>query len=317
MPELPEVETLRRDLEVALAGATVTGVEVTGLRSTRRHRDAAAFAEALSGRRLESFRRRGKYLLVGLGTGPDGLGPGPDGLRRGPDGLAPGAADPGGACPGRVDGPAVVRAPPDVLVVHLRMSGQLRLAASADEPRARHSHVVLGLADGREVRFVDPRTFGELFVTTSAVPELAGLGIDALDPGLTSDVLAGLLRRRRARMKPLLLDQRVVAGIGNIYSDEILWAARLRWCRRADGLRPAEVRRLHDAMHAVLAQAVQDRGSSLSDAQYVDLAGRGGTYQRRHAVYAREGLPCPRCGRSIERTAVAQRSHFWCRRCQR
>jgi formamidopyrimidine-DNA glycosylase len=275
MPELPEVETVRRDLAASVAGARVTSVAVTGLRSTRRHPSGEAFAAALTGRALAGFGRWGKYLLIDLDPGPSRL------------------------------------------VVHLRMSGQLILAPSPSVPLVKHSHVVMSFEDGRQLRFVDPRTFGELFVTGPDLPELAGMGIDALDPALTASALAGLLARRRSRLKPLLLDQRVIAGIGNIYSDEILWASRLRWSRPADSLRPVEVRRLYDAMTLVLAGAVEARGSSLGDNQYVDLSGQGGTFQARHQVYGRLGQPCARCGGAIERAVVAQRSHFWCRRCQR
>jgi formamidopyrimidine-DNA glycosylase len=272
LPELPEVETVRRDLAGALAGAVVAKVEASGARSIRRYPDAAPFVASLEGARLETFCRWGKYLLIGLDTGR-------------------------------------------VLVAHLRMSGQLLIAAPPAPPRPPHTHVVLDFEDGRQLRFVDPRTFGELFVTTPELPELAGLGVDAL--ALDLPTFRGLLRSRRARLKPLLLDQRVVAGIGNIYSDEILWTARLRWYRRADHLRPVEVARLHGAIGSVLTSAVQHRGSSLGDAQYVDLQGRPGAYQERHAVYGREGGACVRCGHVIERTVVAQRSHFWCRGCQR
>jgi formamidopyrimidine-DNA glycosylase len=274
VPELPEVETVRRDLSQTLIGAKVARVDVSGLRSTRRHADAASFAAALTGRVLGGFGRWGKHLLVDLS----------------------GSA---------------------VLVVHLRMSGQLLLVSSGDVPLVKHAHVVLTFTDGRQLRFVDPRTFGELFVTTPELPELAGLGIDALDPGLTAEMLGSALPARRARLKPLLLDQRFIAGIGNIYSDEILWAARLRSSRRADQLRPVEVRRLHAAIGEVLGAAVEARGSSLGDGQYVDLSGRPGTFQQRHAVYGRAGQACLRCGRVIERTVVAQRSHFFCRGCQR
>jgi len=201
-----------------------------------------------------------------------------------------------------------------VLVGHLRMSGQFLLVPSG-AAEVKHTHVRLALADGRELRFVDPRTFGELFVTTAELPELATLGVDAL--ALDRHMLGALLRARRARLKALLLDQRVIAGIGNIYSDEILWTARLRGVRPADRVRPVEVGRLYDAVAAVLGEAVERRGSSLADAQYVDLAGQPGSYQEAHQVYGRAGLPCPRCGRAIERTVVGQRSHFWCRNCQR
>jgi formamidopyrimidine-DNA glycosylase len=269
MPELPEVETVRRDLASSLDSALVTSVRVTGARSVRRR--PASFASSVCGQRLESFGRWGKYLLIGLA--PSG----------------------------------------SVLVVHLRMSGQIRLCAEGDVV-APHTHIVFGLEGGRELRFVDPRTFGEMFVTSAALPELAGLGPDALS--LSAPSLAALLAGRRARLKPLLLDQRFVAGIGNIYSDEILWTAQLRWSRPGSSLRPVEVRRLHGAIVGVLESAIARRGSSLRDAQYVDLMGVAGSFQAVHAVYDRLGLGCPRCGRPIERTVVAQRSHYWCRRCQ-
>jgi len=270
LPELPEVETVRRDLARELEGAVIDDVTVTGARSVRRN-DTRTFRRALRGATLVSFGRHGKYLLMGLDDGR-------------------------------------------VLVAHLRMSGQFLLVPSAAAP-VKHTHVRLALADGRELRFVDPRTFGELFVTTADLPELATLGIDALD--LDRPALEALLGARRGRLKALLLDQRVIAGIGNIYSDEILWTARLRGSRPANRLRPVEVGRLHDAIAAVLGEAVARRGSSLADAQYVDLAGQPGSYQEAHNVYGRAGLPCPRCGRAVERTVVAQRSHFWCRNCQR
>jgi len=287
VPELPEVETVRRGLQRWVAGAVVERVEITGRRSVRRHASTDELRVALTGRSLAGFGRRGKYLVATLGAGPDG--------------------DPGGD---PVDGAAR-------LVIHLRMSGQLRLAASTDVPRAAHTHVVLGLTDGRELRFVDPRTFGELFVTGPELPELATLGIDALDPALDGAALGALLRPRRARLKPLLMDQRVIAGIGNIYSDEILWVAGLRGSRPGASLRPVELRRLHAAVGEVLGAAVAAGGSSLADATYVDLLGQPGGYQHHHRVYARAGQPCDRCGRPLERSVVTQRSHYWCRRCQR
>jgi formamidopyrimidine-DNA glycosylase len=269
LPELPEVETVRRDLASTLVGAQVERVTVTGKRSVRRqHPDA--FAAALTGTSFESVGRWGKYLLVRLGSG-------------------------------------------QVLVAHLRMSGQFLLAPSADEPAPVHTHAYVTFSDGRELRFVDPRTFGELFVTSPELPELANLGPDALDVDLAR--LTSLLGARRARLNPLLLDQRVIAGIGNIYSDEVLWEARLRWYRQADRLRPIEVRRLHGAITSVLNEAIAHHGSSLGDGQYVDLWGRPGDYQEQHKVYGR--TECPSCGRPLDRTVVAQRSHYWCRACQR
>lgn len=272
MPELPEVEVLRRALVAEVAGRRIGRVAVTGSRSVRRQ-DPAGFARRLEGVTLGPARRVGKYLLLPL------------------DGS-------------------------DVLVVHLRMSGQLVLSAP-DDPRPRHTHVVMGLGDGRELRFVDPRTFGELFVAEGTHPrELAHLGPDLLGPGCSKERLAGLLAGRRARLKGLLMDQRFVAGLGNIYSDEILFEARLRFDRPAGSLSEAEVDALHRAITATLAEAVEHRGSSLRDVQYVDLFGRPGGYQAYHRVYAREGQPCPRCGRAIARLRLGNRSTFLCEACQ-
>jgi len=183
----------------------------------------------------------------------------------------------------------------ETLVIHLRMSGQL-LLTSPEWPTARHTHAVLGLSDGRELRFVDPRTFGELFVADSPVAALAHLGPDPLSDGWSAAVLGRGLAGRTGRLKLLLMDQRFVAGIGNIYSDEALFEARLRFDRPAGSLDRREVARLHRAVRSTLREAVAHRGSSLRDAQYVDLFGAPGAYQERHRVYGREGEPCPRCG---------------------
>jgi formamidopyrimidine-DNA glycosylase len=209
-------------------------------------------------------------------------------------------------------------------MVHLRMSGQL-LVAPAGSSRPPHAHVVLGLAGepAEELRFVDPRTFGEMVVydpdrVAEQLPEVARLGVDPLVDDLDRATLARLLTSRRRQLKALLLDQHVIAGIGNIYADEILHAAGLRPDRRADTLRPAQIARLHDAMSSVLGAAVAAGGSSLRDAQYVDLMGAGGGYQAFHQVVERAGEPCRRCGRArIRRGVVAGRTTVWCPRCQR
>lgn len=277
MPELPEVETVRRDLAREVAGRTIVGVVVTGHRSVRRE-PPAAFAARVEGRTVATVGRRGKYLLLGLG-------------------------------------------PDATLVVHLRMSGQLLLAEPAS-PTARHTHVVLGLSGGAELRFVDPRTFGELYVVRPGhlaedAPELAAMGVDPVEDRLTAAGLARVVGSTRRQLKALLMDQRRLAGIGNLYSDEILHAARLRHDRPAAALDPVEVRRLHRAMVRILGRAVELRGSSLADQQYVDLYGRPGGYQAEHRVYGREGRPCPRCATPIVRVRCQGRSTFFCPRCQR
>jgi formamidopyrimidine-DNA glycosylase len=276
MPELPEVETVRRGLARHVVGRTVVAAVASGARTVRRT-SAAAVEDGVRGRRVVDARRRGKYLLLGLDDGAD-------------------------------------------LLVHLRMSGQL-LLAPADDPAPPHTHVRLGLDDGRELRFVDPRTFGEVVVVHPERLALDAPGLAAQGPDPLLDRLgpAGLARRLRGRRKAkdLLTDQRVVAGLGSIYADEVLWAARIRYDRPGDALALDDVARLVRAMRRVLADAVEAGGSTLGDGQYVDLDGQAGRYQLRHAVHARAGAPCPRCGKPIERHAWSGRSAYGCPRCQR
>ncbi len=278
MPELPEVETIRRDLDKEVVGRRVKEVAVTGKRSIRRHRDAKEFRTRLEGKRIGQVRRAGKYLLLLLDED-------------------------------------------DVLVVHLGMSGQLLRAKGPKEPVDRHTHVVITFTQGGQLRFVDPRTFGELFVTateelTEQVPELAHLGFDPIDEVMSWERFGKLLSSRHTTLKALLMDQKFVAGIGNIYSDEILFAAGLRYDRASDSLSSQEVRRLYRSMVETLTEAVKYRGSSLADEQYRDLYGHLGDYQLQHQVYDREGKACRRCRNPIVRVKANGRSTFFCERCQ-
>jgi len=274
VPELAEVETIRRDVAALYAGRAITGVEVHGVRSVRRHAVPGEFISRVAGRRLVAARRRGKYLLLDLDGG-------------------------------------------DTVVAHLGMSGQL-LTADPGQPLARHTHVRLAFDTGPDLRFVDPRTFGQMWVTRpeqGAIPELSHLGFDPLEDPDAADLVAALTRRP-TRLKPLLMDQSRVAGIGNMYADEILFAARLRPDRPAASLSATETRRLYRAMVSVLTDAVAHRGSSLADEQYRDLYGRVGEYQKKHKVYARGGQPCPRCRAEITRVRTGGRSSFYCTSCQ-
>jgi len=278
VPELPEVETIRRGLEREVVGKRIKSVEVTGNRSIRRHRTKKDFIGRLEGAKVKSAKRRGKYLVLPLDTG-------------------------------------------DVLVAHLRMSGQL-LRAQPKDPVAKHTHVVLTFTQGGQLRFVDPRTFGELFVTapdhlTDEVPELAELGFDPVDEPLSvTEFARRLLARPDVRLKQLLTDQSFIAGIGNIYSDEILWAAGLAGERTPRSLSNMEIRRLFRSIVEVLHDAIKHRGSTLSDQQYVDIAGRPGEYQTLHEVYDRAGEPCRRCRATIAKAKFAGRSTFFCPSCQ-
>lgn len=276
MPELPEVETIRRGLEREVVGKRVKGVEVHGLRSVRRQ-PVDVFVAGLQGAKVRTARRVGKYLTLDLDNG-------------------------------------------HVLVVHLRMSGQL-LKAQPKDPLAKHTHVVISFTQGGQLRFVDPRTFGEMFVTTrdalsSEIPELGELGMDPVDAPVSWVRFGERLVARTTKLKPLLLDQSFVAGLGNIYSDEILFEAGLRHDRTPRSLSTMEMRRLYRALVEVLHEAIKHRGSTLSDQQYVDLYGRPGEFQALHQVYDRQGQPCPRCRTVIVRSKTSGRSTFHCPNCQ-
>jgi formamidopyrimidine-DNA glycosylase len=209
-------------------------------------------------------------------------------------------------------------------MVHLRMSGRL-LVADGGAVRPAHTHVVLHLAGEpvQELWFIDPRTFGEMVVfdpTNVAVemPELAKLGVDPITDGLGRAQLAAILRGRRRQLKALLLDQHVLAGVGNIYCDESLHLAKLRPDRISDTLTTGEVGRLHHAILDVLGAAIEAGGSTLADTQYVDIEGQGGWFQVHHRVYDRAGQRCLTCGKAdIVRIVSAGRSTCFCPRCQR
>jgi formamidopyrimidine-DNA glycosylase len=278
VPELPEVETVRRGLQARVAGRQVLSVEV-GRERTVRRTSREALVDGLLGVRIESAGRIGKYLLLPLDSG-------------------------------------------NVMMVHLRMSGQL-LLAPAGASRPPHTHVALGLEGDEELWFVDPRTFGEVVVYDPAnveveLPEVARLGIDPLSEAFTRPAVAALLRGRKRAMKALLLDQHVIAGIGNIYADEVLHRTKLRHDHLAADLTSRQVGRLHESITDILGAAVAAGGSTLRDNTYVDLMGGGGYYQDFHRVYDREDQSCLTCDRArIVKTVVAGRSTYFCPRCQK
>jgi formamidopyrimidine-DNA glycosylase len=272
MPELPEVETVRRDLEREVVGETIVKAQATGARTVRRY-GARALTTGVKGRSIASVRRHGKYLLLDL------------------------------------DNEAV-------LVVHLRMSGMLLWSPGVPEIELPHTHVRLQFESGAVLRFVDPRTFGEVWVTSSDVPELSHVGPDAWND-LSADVLRTQLERRKSALKIALVNQEVTAGIGNIYADEICWVAKVRPERIASELSKKTVDAVFEATHEVLGAAIESRGSSLADRQYVDLYGELGDAQSGHRVYARAGEACLRCGSTIVRLPIGARSAFSCRNCQR
>jgi formamidopyrimidine-DNA glycosylase len=278
MPELPEVETVRRGLQQHLVGRRIERVEVGRERSVRRTSREALIAGLTDTVVLEADRR-GKYLLLPIDSG-------------------------------------------DTAMIHLRMSGQV-LLAPAGASRPAHTHVVLHLDDGHEAWFVDPRTFGEVVVfdpdhVEVEVPELARLGVDPIAEPFDAATLRRAFGVTSRALKPLLLDQHVVAGIGNIYADEILHRARLRPDRPASSLDRRRLATLQRSIVDVLTEAIDAGGSTLGDAQYVDLMGEGGSYQDDHRVYGRGGERCLTCGRGwIRRSVTGGRGTHWCSVCQR
>jgi formamidopyrimidine-DNA glycosylase len=274
VPELPEVETVRRTLEPAI-GARILRIAHSG-KPLRLGRPIplAAIRRALRGRRIVGLRRHGKYLLVD------------------------------------VEGDAA-------LIVHLGMSGRFRLVGPR-APQAPHTHLRLVLDDGRELRFVDPRRFGQIDLVRRgqehAHPSLAVLGRDPLVEGLPGGWLHAAAPPRDVPLKTFLLDQSVIAGVGNIYASEALWRVRLPPTRRARTLAAAEARALARAVRAVLAHALGKGGTSLRD--FVDADGREGDAYDYLKVYGREGEPCPRCRTSIRCTPIQGRATYFCPTCQ-
>ncbi|MGY1730768.1 bifunctional DNA-formamidopyrimidine glycosylase/DNA-(apurinic or apyrimidinic site) lyase [Geodermatophilus sp. SYSU D01045] len=283
MPELPEVEVVRRGLERWVAGRTVAAVEVHHPRAVRRHLEGAEhFVEALTGRTFSAAHRRGKYLWLPL-TEADGT----------PAGRA--------------------------MVAHLGMSGQL-LVEKRSQPDETHLRARFTFTDGgRELRFVDQRTFGGLAVEDAdgeSIPtRLAHIAIDPLDASFDEAGFSAALRRRRTEVKRALLDQTLIGGVGNIYADEALWRARLHGNRPTDRLTRAQVTDLLDGVRDVLTESLAQGGTSF-DSLYVDVNGQSGYFSRHLAVYGQADRPCPRCGTPIVRESFMNRSSYSCPQCQ-
>jgi len=287
MPELPEVEVVRLGLQRGVAGRTVEAVEVRHPRAIRRYLPgASAFEAALAGQTMSAASRRGKYLWLGLAAGP---------------GERPNAA----------------------VLAHLGMSGQL-LVVPAEKPSETHLRLRFTFTDGgRELRFVDQRTFGGLTIT-DLVDDGAGgripapishIARDPLDPWFDDAAFAAVLRRKHTGLKRALLDQTLVSGIGNIYADEALWRARLHYARPTATMTRPEIARLLDAVRAVLTESLAAGGTSF-DALYVSTEGASGLFARDLAVYGRRDEPCRRCGTPIRRDAFMNRSSYTCPSCQ-
>ena len=274
MPELPEVETIVADLRPHLVGRTIVRCELA-FPTIVRHPEPEEFVDAVTGMRIESMTRRGKYIYLHL--------------------------------TGEV-----------VLVVHLGMTGQLRLVEEV-VPLAKHTHAVFFLDDGRQLRYRDPRRFGRLLAGTEDAlltsKKMPRLGPEPIDPTFEADALYAALRRRRAPLKAVLLDQKAIAGVGNIYADESLHRAGLRPTRVASTVSRRSARKLHASLRESLEMAIVNRGSSVDT--YRDAWGETGGQQEKLLVYGRAGEPCFTCGRPLSSVRVAGRTTVFCRRCQR
>jgi len=287
VPELPEVEVVRLGLEQHVVGRTIAAVDVLHPRAVRRHAGGPAdFAAQLAGRRIAAARRRGKYLWLPLDNG-------------------------------------------DALLAHLGMSGQMLLRPATADPE-RHLRVRFTLDDPTpapreprrplrsELRFVDQRMFGGLAVSAGGAElpgEICHIARDPVDPEFDDGLFLARLRSRTAGVKRLLLDQRLISGVGNIYADEALWLAMLHGDRPGNRLRKADVTRLLVAVRAVMAAALAQGGTSF-DALYVNVNGESGYFDRSLEVYGQEALPCSRCATPIVRVAFMNRSSYFCPACQ-
>jgi formamidopyrimidine-DNA glycosylase len=279
MPELPEVETIARGVDERLRGDRI---ETTWFSEKPEPFKSSpqTMAKELPGRRIDRVHRVGKHIVFDLENKP----------TKGKYSELQ-------------------------WIVHLGMSGRL-LVAEADTPVPRHTHGILHLASGRELRFVDPRRFGRMALHGTSSQEtkrFAGTGQEPFD--ISQDDFAALFRSRRTPIKAALLNQKLLHGVGNIYADESLFRAGIRPRRMACHLKRAELDRLHSSVQSVLREAISLGGSSVSD--YVDAAGVKGFFQLEHRVYLRTGLPCLVCGTPIRRLLVGGRGTHYCPRCQR
>lgn len=273
MPELPEVETIRRGLADRILGRRVEAVVVR--QPLLRWPVPADLGVRLRGGRIDAVERRAKYLLIHVGR------------QR--------------------------------LLIHLGMSGRVFVLTAPPAPDV-HDHLDLALSRGVTLRFHDPRRFGCVLAfadTDPPHPLLADIGPEPFSPAFSGDYLYARSRGRRSPVKAMLMDSSVVAGVGNIYAAEALFRAGIRPRRAAGRVSRVEYARLAAAVREVLSAAIRAGGTTLADSTFAGADGAFGYFQQRLAVYAREGQPCPRCAVPVRRQIVAQRSSFYCPRCQR
>ncbi len=277
MAELPEIETIRRQLEREVVGRKIKTIEVHNAKSIPRHSSKKQFIGMLDGAKLKSLIRRGTYLIFTLDTD-------------------------------------------DRFIVRCGQGGQLRKTASKDDLDD-GTTVVMTFTQGGQLRFIDPRHTGEMWVLTpeqvaEGVDEIELLGYDVVDQPVPWGDFAKMVLQRSMKLKALLTDEDLLAGIGNVYSDEILYDAGLRYDRMSDTLSVQEVRRLYRSVVEILHDAIKHGGTTLSDDGWHDLHGAAGGYREYHKVYARDGEPCLRCRDTVSKAKFGGRNTYFCAECQ-
>jgi formamidopyrimidine-DNA glycosylase len=298
MPELPEVETIARGLARRVTGDTIESVWL-GQRKETLKSSAGEIVAALEHRRIAEVRRMGKHIVFDLVHVERAPSPAKGETRKSELGKGSKAGEGVRATYGKSQ-----------WIVHLGMTGRLQVCDPQTEV-AKHTHAILTLASGHELRFVDPRRFGRLSV--SADGTFAAAGIEPLEVDL--DQFVSLFRGRKTPIKSALLNQKLLSGVGNIYADESLFRAGIRPRRRAASITREQLAKLHTAVKEVLREAIKLGGSSISD--YVDADGEEGFFQLRHRVYGREAEPCLVCKTAIKRIVIAGRSSHYCPGCQK
>jgi formamidopyrimidine-DNA glycosylase len=287
VPELPEVETIARGLHKRVAGDAIESVWL-GSKPQPMKSPPAVIASTLEHTRISQVRRMGKHIVFDLER---------NGVAR-------------TLLPAKGGGKKVLLGPRSQWIVHLGMTGRM-VVCEPEADLVKHTHAVVKLASGRELRFVDPRRFGRLSVHSTGNFEAGG--VEPLEVN-RKDFLA-LFRGRKTPIKSALLNQKLLRGVGNIYADESLFRAGLRPRRRASTITQAQLEKLHASVQKVLKEAIKLGGSSISD--YVDADGEEGFFQLRHRVYGREGEPCLVCRAPIKRTVIVGRSSHYCPKCQK
>lgn len=276
MPELPEVETIKRHLAPLLTDNQIKTVLVRRADAVG-YPDIKNFRTGLEGKKIKQLVRRGKYLIIHLH--PHGR-----------------------------------------LIFHLRLSGHLRVVNNNDEIPA-YERVRLVFTSGRALSFIEPRVLGKVYYVDGAglpsvLQGLGRLGLEPIDRRFNGKYLREKLRGRRAKIKSLLMDQRICAGVGNIYSDEALFRAKIRPTRRANTLKPDEINQLAQALRAVLKSGIKWMGTTMTDNRYLQPDGARGEFQNQLRVFGKKGMPCDICGRPIKRLKLGNRSSYFCPRCQ-